>query len=97
MRGSAFLFEFVAAIRALVKLPRGLLIMGRGFLAVRAHLHYFFDGIENDLCPEWVHTAIIHPYGNCRKATWGLAGEFGGFGRHNYLHEVRGSCLAMSF
>jgi hypothetical protein len=71
MRASAFLFEFMAAIWALIKLPYRFLIIGRDFLAMPAHLHYFFDGIENDLCPDWVHALIIHLHGNCRKATWG--------------------------
>lgn len=66
---SAFLFEFMAAIRALIKLPRSFLMIGGDLLAVRTHLHYFFDGIENDLCPDWVHAPIIHPNSQCRKAT----------------------------
>ena len=63
-----FLFEFMTAMMALVKLTDALLLISRSFPAMRTHLHYLFDGVENDLCPYGIHASIIHAKAYACKA-----------------------------
>jgi hypothetical protein len=58
----------MTAMMALVKLTSAFLMIGRNFLAVWTHLHHFLDGVENNLCPDRVHTSSIHTNATCCKA-----------------------------